>query len=331
MTPTQTQPQAVPISTSASSALTDVSAGESLLPTKKGTAMRRNTLTVIVEPISRAIGGRGGASAKMPSMPRQLDSGSASAIELSRSGIPPPSPAPPTGYLSDAGVANGVSKDRKASALTSKAQGVMQWFRMWSKGRESVGIISPSEPMPTVPIVPPRIPMTPGPEKKSIRALTPTPTPKEKEGGSITPSFIHQFRNSVTIGGPVTSSPKPPPANSKAAQSSSSGARYALQIHHGAFDTFTITTKPPPEVIKHVKQVLAEMGFEVSVEGEFKIRCVRPKRAGGTIKRTGTSASTASGVGTSSNVALFSIVGSAGSNGVRDLFLFFSLKMLMSL
>ena len=326
-TPTQSQSQAVPISTSASSASTDVSAGESLSPTKKGTTTRRNTLTVIVEPISRAIAGRGGSSAKTPSTPRQLDSGSASAVEPSRSGLPPPSPAPPpTGYVSDAGVANGASEDGKASASTSKARGVMQWFRMRSKGRESVGIISPSEPMPTVPIVPPRIPMTPGPEKKSIRALTPTPTLKEKEGGSITPSFIHRFRNSVTVGGPATSSPKPPPANSKAAQSSSSGASYALRIHHGAFDTSTITTKPPPEVIKHVKQVLAEMGFEVSVEGEFKVRCVRPKRAGGTIKRTGTSASTASGVGSLSNVALFSIVGSAGSNGVRDLFLSFSFE-----
>ncbi|KIM89905.1 hypothetical protein PILCRDRAFT_56007, partial [Piloderma croceum F 1598] len=56
-----------------------------------------------------------------------------------------------------------------------------------------------------------------------------------------------------------------------------------LRVHHGAVDHSTITTKPPPEVMKHVREVLEGMGMDIRLENEFKYRCIRLKR-----KKTGT-------------------------------------------
>lgn len=52
----------------------------------------------------------------------------------------------------------------------------------------------------------------------------------------------------------------------------------ALGIHRGAIDQSTITTKPPTVVMKQVTAVLQTMGIEIQVEGDFKYRCIRPKR-----------------------------------------------------
>ena len=80
-----------------------------------------------------------------------------------------------------------------------------------------------------------------------------------------------------------------------------------LRVHHGAVDQTTITTGSPPEVMKHVKQVLESMGIEITAETEFKYRCIRSKR-----KRAGLGLRDGSG-----SLAAFTIVGSAASNGVR--------------
>ncbi|KIM59647.1 hypothetical protein SCLCIDRAFT_55606, partial [Scleroderma citrinum Foug A] len=58
-----------------------------------------------------------------------------------------------------------------------------------------------------------------------------------------------------------------------------------LRIHHGAVDQTTITTRPPPEVMKRICQVLEELGMEFKAESEYKYRCVRAKRkkAGGSV------------------------------------------------
>ncbi|KAJ7278978.1 CAMK/CAMKL/Kin4 protein kinase [Mycena rebaudengoi] len=120
-------------------------------------------------------------------------------------------------------------------------------------------------------------------------------------------SFASRFRRSVNIvggggGGSVsnrgTGAAVPPTAGG------------ALRIHHGPVDTATITTGQPPAVMQHVKGVLVGMGVEIYVESEFKYRCIRPKhrRAG---KGVG-SVPAAGGAG----VAAFTMVGSAGSNGV---------------
>ncbi|KDQ23772.1 hypothetical protein PLEOSDRAFT_1048391 [Pleurotus ostreatus PC15] len=57
----------------------------------------------------------------------------------------------------------------------------------------------------------------------------------------------------------------------------------AIRIHHGPVVTATITNMAPPEVMKHVKQVLDGMGVEIQLESEFKYRCVRMKRRKGAV------------------------------------------------
>ncbi|KAF9234997.1 Pkinase-domain-containing protein [Melanogaster broomeanus] len=74
----------------------------------------------------------------------------------------------------------------------------------------------------------------------------------------------------------------------------------------------TITTRPPPEVIKHVCKVLEEMGMDIKAESEYKYRCVRAKR-----KKSGVAGGLGfGGVGSGSGLAAFTMVGSAASNGV---------------
>jgi len=90
-----------------------------------------------------------------------------------------------------------------------------------------------------------------------------------------------------------------------------------------------ITTKPPPEVIKHVREVLEGMGVEIAMESEYKYRCVRAKRRkgsmvmgssgasdGGTGSETVGSAPNSVGSGSTTGLAAITLVGSAASNGV---------------
>jgi hypothetical protein len=51
-----------------------------------------------------------------------------------------------------------------------------------------------------------------------------------------------------------------------------------LGIHRGAIDQDTITTQPPPIVMKRVNEALESMGIEIQVESEYKYRCIRARR-----------------------------------------------------
>ncbi|KIM59636.1 hypothetical protein SCLCIDRAFT_62760, partial [Scleroderma citrinum Foug A] len=52
---------------------------------------------------------------------------------------------------------------------------------------------------------------------------------------------------------------------------------------HGVMDQMTIMTRPPPEVVKRIFQVLEELGMGFKGESEYRYRHVRAKRkkAGG--------------------------------------------------
>jgi len=80
-----------------------------------------------------------------------------------------------------------------------------------------------------------------------------------------------------------------------------------LRIHHGAVDQTTITTRPPPEVMVHMKEVLIGMGVTVQDESKFKYRCVRDKRKKPTAPSVGPN-----GPG----LVPVSMSGTAASNGV---------------
>lgn len=87
-----------------------------------------------------------------------------------------------------------------------------------------------------------------------------------------------------------------------------------LRIHHGALDPDVITTRPPPEVMAGVRGVLDNMGVQITVEGEFKYRCVRPKmrRSGGFLGGAKKDGQGQNGGG----LAAVNVAGSAASNGV---------------
>ncbi|RCI04036.1 hypothetical protein CU098_012687 [Rhizopus stolonifer] len=53
-----------------------------------------------------------------------------------------------------------------------------------------------------------------------------------------------------------------------------------LRIHHGAVDQEALTSRAPAQVLVEVKQTLKSLGLEYKRDGsEFKLKCVRPKRA----------------------------------------------------
>lgn len=67
--------------------------------------------------------------------------------------------------------------------------------------------------------------------------------------------------------------------------------------------------------MKHIREVLLEMGVEISVESEFKFRCIRARR-----KRTGPGVWQGANVPSGSGgLAAFTMVGSAASNGASDI------------
>ncbi|KAJ6562813.1 CAMK/CAMKL/Kin4 protein kinase [Mycena vulgaris] len=263
---------------------------------------RRNTLTgltVMVDPI-RSIRNNMSIRKKEPS----TTTSTTPSMQLA----PPTVPAAPHTGSADKSFDEG--SGMKAS--TSKARKVMQWIR---KGRDSLTVAGPtSVPSPaestssmgdagdaaspvqvfvttptTATALPPIVTTTlAGGRKPSDTGPASAVTPTAPPSASATPSFAARFRRSA------------PPAAS---------AGGVLRIHHGAVDQGTITTGQPPEVMRHVKEVLVGMGVEIHIESEFKYRCIRAKqRRGG----KGTIGSTAGSQG----VAAFTMVGSAGSNGV---------------
>ncbi|KAJ3727325.1 CAMK/CAMKL/Kin4 protein kinase [Lentinula guzmanii] len=286
---------------------------------------RRNTLTVMVEPFKSTMKNRN--KGRMASTPisdvdekrgRDTTLQPRSAIPVDASGYPTPN-----------------TQSQGMQASTNKAVKVMQWFRNKSKARDSVTVGDPT----------PSTGASSEDEEKlaSARALTPTQdkyrnklvtpsgiasqvnttpaaatTPRSASRSSnrptrttssdtstTTPSFVTRFRNSVTVGGGGG-------ASSEKTHAKTPGGH--LRTHHGAVDQSTVTTRPPPEVMKHVQAVLVGMGVEVQIESEFKFRCIRMKRR----KIPGTPGSNTVGFmgGSGNGLAAFNMVGSAASNGV---------------
>lgn len=53
-----------------------------------------------------------------------------------------------------------------------------------------------------------------------------------------------------------------------------------MRTHHGAVDQEALTSRPPAQVFNEVKQTLKSLGLEFKRDGgEYKLKCVRPKRA----------------------------------------------------
>jgi protein-serine/threonine kinase len=233
---------------------------------------RRNTLTVMVEPFSRSI----------KSLSKKTPTGETPVKDNEKS-VPPSAVASPqkqTAVFPTLGkMQDGPTSDMAAS--TTKARNVMQWFRRKSTAKAGRDASDDSPEM-----------------SASRRTEYPSPSPASRADRNADLSRSHAAQDTSF-------------SFSKAGRifSSSSSPKDVLRIHHGAVDQTTITTRPPPEVIKHVCQVLEGMGIELKAESEYKYRCIRAKR-----KKSGAIGLGFSGSG--NGLAAFTMVGSAASNGV---------------
>jgi protein-serine/threonine kinase len=290
-----------------------------------GKKSRRNTLTVMVEPFSRSIRSK---KARMTNTPRTPST----AVERPKPVVTPPQSQsavlPQTNGNMDFGDLNGLQ------VSTSKARKVMQWFRTKSKGRDSVGFVVEEEVVSkekgigskyrrgfsssnnavnqtqaaatasqtgfknngVVPVVltspASALPPQGGYPQRSASSVLEVATPS---------SLVARFRSSITVG-----------SNSHhvADKMHPNGQ---LRIHHGAVDKTTITTRPPPEVMAHVKKILEGMGVEIQLESEYKYRCIRAKKKKNAV---GSSTVSVSSAGPTPSLAAVTMVGSAASNGV---------------
>ncbi|KAI0314956.1 hypothetical protein OF83DRAFT_396829 [Amylostereum chailletii] len=274
---------------------------EAVIP--EGRKSRRSTLSVIANPLSG-----------LKVRPRARDAFKDMEKEDSPAKAQPKSAAmPPRQPMMDKEMNPSVPKDQRSDrasmdnpASSNKARKVMQWFRSRSKGGQpedddtsfvergktptlnsfqqnssstSVNANAQKQATPTQQLSAGSI---------SSRAL-PQRTPSSATDPNFVPSFGERMMRHVAPN------------------------RGVLRVHHGAVDKTTITTGSPPEVMKHVREVLEAMGIEIQVESEYKYRCVRAKRK----KAPGVGLGLRDPGSSSANgLAAIMMVGSAASNGV---------------
>lgn len=266
----------VPVSYSKSSLLSP-GGSNSVADPESSKKNRRNTLTVMVEPFSRTIKAR---SKKTPTGDTPVKDNDKS--------VPPSaitSPQKQTAIFPTLGkMQDGLHSGMDMAASTTKARNVMQWFRRKSTAKAGRDVSDDPAEM-----------------SASRRSEYPPPTP----GSRV------ETRNAEPPRSPATQdvSFSFSKAGRMFSSSSPSPPKDVLRIHHGAVDQTTITTRPPPEVIKHVCQVLEGMGIDLKAESEYKYRCIRAKRKKSAAVGLGFS-------GSGNGLAAFTMVGSAASNGV---------------
>ena len=279
---------------------------------------RRNTLTVMVEPLSKRISQRG----KSRAAPAEESHVQANGRTKEKPVIAPLAVPPKTNGKVEEDVPetprfSRADRHAHASAIpasTSKASRVMQWFRQRSKSRaaspsgeyedraptptadnqRSTVVSSASEPL--APEVVVDTPQTPAASRKFAPPLvgrsasthvTETTVSATPQHHSFVPRTMKRLSNMV-------SSPQPNRLGYN---------KNAIRLHHGAVDQTTVTSGSPPEVMAKVTKVLLDMGLELQQETDYKYRCIRAKR-----KKVVS--------GANAGVTAFTMVGTAASNGV---------------
>jgi protein-serine/threonine kinase len=280
---------------------------------------RRNTLTVMVEPLrnikQRTKSGRG--ASRDPSS-KDKDSAGDKSREPSDSLMnqdPPKTAVLPPHQHQDSKFPEVVKPGVGNAASTSKAKKVMEWFRTKSRGRV------PDEEHPITDKSLPTPPSREVPINASTSTINGLTSPVVGSSMNARPPSTNldvsapRSAVSTTPGHPTRT---PSIATDKSFSNPikrsfilSPAAKNILRVHHGAMDQTTITSGNPPEVMKHVLDVLLEMGLDVQEESQYKFRCIRPKKR--KIGSTGVSLKDGQG---GNGLAAFSMVGSAASGGV---------------
>ena len=277
---------------------------------------RRNTLTVMVEPFSRSIKQRtkSGRGNSRESSSKEKDSAGDKSRQPSDSILNQATPkaAVLSPHQHQDAKFPGVARPGVGNAAsTSKAKKVMEWFRTKSRGRVPDEDQTINEK--TIP--------TPSSRDTPLNASTSTINGLNSPSLNVYPSAANQDASTPRSNVPVAPG-HPNRTPSVATDKSFSNpikrsfilsptAKNILRVHHGAMDQTTITSGNPPEVMKHVLDVLVEMGLEVQEESQYKYRCVRPKKR--KIGSTGVSLRDGRG---GDGLAAFTMVGSAASGGV---------------
>jgi len=219
-------------------------------------------------------------------------------------------------------IANRYQKGYSVSSST-----VNQPAEKEEKEKEQNLVAPPVQVVVTTPTSSVARPAPPPPVRSETTAAAP---PVSTATTPVTSSFVSRFRNSVTVGSRDRERQRQTSTSSNKLgafygfnSSSSSTAQaqqtpphpYAqLRIHHGAVDQTTITTRPPPEVMAHVRKVLESMGVEAQLESEYKVRCVRVKKKKDVVIPSGSAVE--GEAGGPPGLAVITMMGSAASNGV---------------
>ncbi|KAI5122647.1 hypothetical protein M0805_007910 [Coniferiporia weirii] len=295
------------------SASPDSKASDHSVKNSEAKKSRRNTLTIMVEPLSKRI------SQRSKSRPGAGDTTPVAATrrEKEKSIVPPVAAAKMNGKGEDDISSTpqfpsaDVSGDIPAS--TSKASKVMQWFRYKSKSRapsptgDAAGDYEDANNSDRAPTP------TAESEKRAMRAsLTKRVEQKPIAGGYVSETPRGKVGRAPILGRGTTSHVSESSVAAAATHhdtfmgrlSTRTYNKAAIRPHHGAVDQTTVTTGSPPEVMAHVTKVLLDMGLEVQQENEYKYRCIRTKR-----KKAGPGAA-------AGGLTAFTMVGSAASNGI---------------
>ena len=278
----------------------------SLLSPDNGKKSRRSTLSVMVEPIARSIKVRSGrSSTREPETPaREKEPLREPSERQSRSALPASASERERVSRAPDSVGHGLQ------ASTSKAQKVMQWFRSRSKGRGLGDDGETSSPVsggrPSV-----RNAFAANDSSTSINAMQPFPASGVVEEYTQVPSRMGPPHPQRTVSTGAEGVPAGP-SFAELVRRHVAPPKGVIRTHHGAVSQATVTSGPPIEVMRHVREVLLGMGVDVQVESDYKYRCVRTKR------RRAPAAPSGFGLGLREpGLAAFTLIGSAASNGVR--------------
>ncbi|KAK7033023.1 Non-specific serine/threonine protein kinase [Favolaschia claudopus] len=257
---------------------------------KDGKKTRRNTLTGLTVMVNNSIRNRN----------RTREPSTTTNTSPPASLIPSSVPAPPHTGGPDKSFDDG-SGAGAMKASTSKARKVMHLTVGGSAGTsavpspaestvESAEAGSPVQVYVTTPssgpALSPIVTKTLAGGRKASESASPSSATPVATTPSVSESLASRFRRSVNIG---------------------AGGSGGTIKGRDATAPGTITTGQPPEVMRHVKEVLMGMGLEIQVESEYKYRCIRAKQRRGSKSTT---------PGAQGGVAAFTMVGSAASNGV---------------
>lgn len=258
----------------------------------------------MIEPIARTIKARPGrSSTREPETPaREKESSREPSERQSRSALPVSASDREKVSRAPDSVGHGMQ------ASTSKARKVMQWFRSRSKGRGLGDDGETSSPMSGRPSV--RNAFAVNDSSTSINAMQPFPAGGVVEEYTQVPSRMGPPHPQRTVSTGPEGAPTGP-SFAELVRRHVAPPKGIIRTHHGAVSQATVTSGPPIEVMRHVREVLVGMGVDVQVESDYKYRCARAKR------RRAPPTPSGFGLGLREpGLAAFTLIGSAASNGV---------------